>query len=164
MSYKKSVEQAITRFFEREQKKAAGPTRKNSKPEKKVEQEVLAWCKAKGWSVSVVESKAVFSQRQGRFLQGQAKKGFADLVGLTDTGRFVAIELKAPGKRSTLREEQRKYLHSVIAKHGFAAVVDCATLLDKTYTQWTQHTDPQIYLLSCLPPEPKRRGDGPLFD
>lgn len=166
--YKKRIEAAVAGFLQKqkqkEDKKAQGPSRKNDKPEKKVQQDVLAWCASSGWRISVVESKAVYSITRQRFLRGQARKGFADLVGLTDKGIFVAIELKAPGRRSTLRPDQRTYLQEVIGSGGFAAVVDSAKLLDSIFAQWQSHPDPRLFLRSCLPPEPKRRASWPLFD
>jgi hypothetical protein len=163
MSYKDSIKSAIHRYLEKQDKLSAGPTRKNAKPEKETEKQVLAWCKSQGWSVSIVESKAVFSPRAGRFVHGQAKAGFADIVGLTDQGVFVAIELKAKGRRSTLREAQRRYLVDVIGKHGFAVCVDSQENLSKTYLRWIEHPDKQLYLLSCLPLKPTPN-EKPLFD
>jgi len=46
--------------------------------------------------------------------------GFADIFGLTSTGRFVAIEVKQPGKKPTAL--QRNFLAHITANGGIAGV------------------------------------------
>ena len=60
--------------------------------------------------------------------------GSSDLVGiLVPEGRFVALEVKAPGKRPT--PEQERFLDLVRRSGGFAAVVrsveDVRVLIDR---------------------------------
>lgn len=149
--HKKRVVQALNKYLSKLDVKPTG--RKNKKPEKEVEREVLNWCRLAGWSVDVVESKAVWSRSAKRFLKGQTRAGFADIVGITDDGLFVAIELKAPGRRGTIRQSQYDYLSGIICKNGFAVVVDSAELL-QTYSakfQSLQGEKRKGYLLSILP-------------
>lgn len=147
------TKQSIIKYLQRQDKKTLAPKRKNKKPEKQVEKDVLNWCRSKGWSVSVVESKAVFSKSAGRFLSGQAKAGFADVVGVHPSGLFVAIELKAPGRLNTLREAQYKYLSDIISKNGFAVVVDSSELLNKYNDEFSKLDGEKRkeYLMSILP-------------
>lgn len=49
--------------------------------------------------------------------------GIADLIGLWN-GRFVALEVKVPGRKHTLTELQAAFLESVRAHGGIAACVD----------------------------------------
>lgn len=105
-------------------------------PEKIVEKDVLAYCSNMGWFVSVVDSSAVYSAKSGGYRRGMAKKGFPDIVGCDHNGRFVAIELKAKGKLSTIRAEQKAYLNKATACGAFAVCVDSADLLHKLYIEF----------------------------
>jgi hypothetical protein len=164
--HKKKVVQAINNYLASLDPK---PTsfRKNEKPEKEVEKSVLAWCKQNGLFVSVVESKAVFSQGANRFLKGQAQSGFPDLVVLIAAGLFVAIELKAKGRRSSVRVNQYNFLKQVIQNQGFAAVVDCQEYLETLYFGFLKEADQsnrKNYLMSCLPvPRELKEDNTPIF-
>lgn len=54
-------------------------------------------------------------------------KGASDLMAVTTTGRFVAIECKATGKHATV--EQRAFLDRVHAAGGVSACIDDAAAL-----------------------------------
>lgn len=56
-----------------------------------------------------------------------------DIVGLTNTGRFVAIELKAPGKKP--RQGQLTLHQKIMAMGGKVFVVDSEDMIDKV-EQW----------------------------
>lgn len=167
---KKSVEDAITRYYERQNlvPTTSVPTRKNEKPEKEVEKKVLDWCRSfAGWSMDVVEAKAVFSEGAQMYLHSQAKSGFSDLVGCTGMGLFVAIELKAPGRLSTLREKQREYLIDKINKGCFAVVVDSVELLItlwKTFVSLPSVEERKKFLLESLPKPPKSKSNNQVFN
>lgn len=105
-------------------------------PEKLVEKEVLAYCSEMGWFVSVVDSSAVYSAKIGGYKRGMAKKGFPDIIGCDASGRMVAIELKAKGKLSTVRPEQKLFLDRASSNGAFACVVDCAELLHSLYIKF----------------------------
>lgn len=51
---------------------------------------------------------------------GVANPGGSDLIGWTATGRFLAIEVKRPGKNPT--KEQRNFLDAVVKAGGVAGV------------------------------------------
>ena len=53
--------------------------RRNKSPEKEVEKEVMAWLKRNQFYCHVVEAKAVFSEKTGTYLRGQAAPGFPDI-------------------------------------------------------------------------------------
>lgn len=162
MDYKTRIFNAIKRHQERQSKVQSGPKRKNNKPEKMLEFEVSQWLKKNDFAFNVVESKAVYSHSAGRYLKGQTDSGFADIVGLDKNGNFIAIELKAPGRLSTLREKQREYLNGIINKNGFAVVIDNVKSLEEYYGHWIKEKN-QDYLRSLLPKE-KRADDSPLFE
>lgn len=164
MTQKQRTQKAIERYIQK-QTPSKKPRRKNNKPEKLVEKEVLAWCKQQGWSVDVVESKAVYSASAGRYLSGQTKSGYADVVGSTDQGLSVSIELKSPGRRATVRLAQYEFLKEKIHKNCFAVVVDSAKLLESYYLEFLQSKN-RIQLLMTFLPLPKEMRDdkAALFD
>lgn len=164
MSQKERARKAIERYIQK-QTPSSKPRRKNAKPEKLVEKEVLAWCKQKGWSVDVVESKAVYSASAGRYLSGQTRPGFADLVGSTAEGLSVYLELKSPGRKSCVRAKQYDFLLQKIQSNCFAGVFDSASSLESTYRAFLQAHDRKHYLKSQLPiPKEMRDDEIPLFD
>jgi hypothetical protein len=70
-------------------------------------------------------------------LAGQADAGFADCVGVTPYfGVAAYIELKAPGRRSTLKPHQRDFLLGKISMGAFAVCIDSVELLSETYNEW----------------------------
>lgn len=106
------------------------------KPEKEVERQVRQWLSSQNIFAFVVESKAVFSKSAGRYLYGQCDAGFPDIVCVDPQGLFLAIELKAPGRRSSLRPSQRLFLNRVISNNGFACVVDSVSRIESLYYSW----------------------------
>jgi hypothetical protein len=139
-----SVKSALFKYSSRNtgiKRKREIKERKNERPEKITEKEVLSWCKAKGFDVSVVESKAVYSRGAGRYLRGQTEAGFADIAGCTDDGTAAFIELKARGKLKTIRPAQILFLERKARLGAFACCVDSASLIDGIFVLWTQHRD-----------------------
>jgi alpha-galactosidase len=127
----------------------------NREPEREVQKAVTQWCKEKGFDVSVVESKAVYSRSAGRYLRGQTEAGFSDIVGTDTNGKAIFIELKAAGKLSTLKPHQYDFLLRKIRLGAFAVCVDSAVLLDSIYSRWTNLADhpahAKRYLEELLP-------------
>lgn len=106
--------------------------RKSRKPhvkrEKAVESEVLNAAKDLGFDLSVVDSSS--------FLKTSVTEaGFSDLVGnWKSTACF--IELKAPGKRRTVKPHQKKFLQRKIDAGCFAVVCDGAENLTDLFRGW----------------------------
>lgn len=154
MDHKKRVSGAMNRYLEKESKKLEPrPKRNNQKPEKAVVESCMFWLKQKGFDVHVVESKAVFNPKAGRYLSSQLVPGFSDICGNDSNGRAVFIECKAPGRRSTLREVQFKFLSNKIHSSAFAVVVDSHELLETYYSKWISlsGSEAREYLASVLP-------------
>lgn len=141
----------LLRSIERQQPREKKSRKSNSKPEKEVEKQVLAWAKNHQLFLHVVESKAVFSQAAGGYLRGQTEPGFLDLVGNDSSGRALFVELKALGRRSNLSELQYEFLKKKIEQNSFAVVVDSSEKLHEFYYTWLKSKNPQGYLLSILP-------------
>lgn len=148
--YKAGVIKAMENNHAKQLKKEQGPQRKNEAPEKEVEKQVLEYLRDQGWFLNVVESKATFNPKLQRYISGQAKSGFPDVIGCTPMGKVVALELKAQGRRSTLRDEQREFLLEVISRGGFAAVVDSVDRLKYVIQKYKDNQVPTT-LLDLLP-------------
>lgn len=121
--------------------------------EKFVESQVLAWAFQRGWSLDVVDSKAIRGA-QDRFVRNSGVKvGTSDLVGCTDSGLAVYLELKRPGKRDLCRLEQRQFLERKIDSNAFALVVDDLEYLQTVYLHFVSLDlkERRDYLKSLLP-------------
>lgn len=109
----------------------------NAKPEKCTEKEVLAVCQLLEMDVSVVESKAKFSEKKQMYVGNETESGFSDIVGNSGS-TAVFIELKAPGKLKNLKPHQYAFLRRKLNAGCFAACVDSGDLLFTLYCQWKQ--------------------------
>lgn len=153
---KESTKAALERYYEKHARSSERVMkrqgRKNKKPEKELEKEVLAWAVRAGFDLHVIEAKAVFSQAAGRYLRGQAQSGLPDLVG--NHGHIaIYVELKAKGKRSTLKPHQRHILERKIKQGCFAACIDRVECFENLWSTWliTPEVDRVELLLSDLP-------------
>jgi len=160
-----SAKDALMNFSKKQIKSNEVILRKsNDKPEQDVEKACMPWFKSTGFSMNVVESKAVWNNKARRYLSGQTVSGFTDSAGCTPSGIGSFVEFKAKGKRSSLKEHQRKFIHEKIIKGCFSCVVDSVECLEKTYQMWNlfmldgERSQSIAYLLSILP-EKKTRVD-----
>jgi hypothetical protein len=63
----------------------------------------------------------IFKQATGRYIPLPAReRGISDILGLTPTGRFFAIEVKT--QRGTATDEQKRFLEEVRAHGGIAVL------------------------------------------
>lgn len=169
MDYKDRVFKALQKNHARlykEQKRETKSRRKNQKPEKELEVEVLSWLSLHGFDAHVVEAKAVFHAKTQQYLKGQAEAGFPDICGCSSFGDSVWIELKAPGRLGTFRENQRSFITSKIEKNCFAVCIDSVEKLQQYWDQWRSMKDCQSdpkkmrdYLFSVMPRRPKSRSE-----
>lgn len=60
--------------------------------------------------------------RTGRRMIRMAPAGTADIIGLTKTGQFIAVEVKLPDRRKNVTEAQALFLSEVRRKGGLAGV------------------------------------------
>ena len=166
-----SVKGALLKYHRRALSKSSRePRRKNKKPEKITESEVMKWLASHHMDCNVVESKAVYSQSAGRYLGGQTDAGFSDIVGNDPDGHALFIELKARGCVRRVSPAQRAFLERKIWKNAFAVVVDSAELLEEIYFRWKAYwrqgnfKDAKKYLLDCIPKPSGVSDDGALFE
>ena len=150
---KESTKKAIERYYEKQDKIGDLPTRKNEKPEQELVSKILIWLKQNDFDAMTVEAKAIYSVQRGGYSGRAASPGTPDIIGSTNQGIFVAIEVKAPGRLSTLRDLQRQFLTRKIQSQCFACVVDSVELLARTYSHWLSlPKDKQSdFLISLLP-------------
>lgn len=104
-------------------------------PEKKVEQEIMAWAMLNGWSLSVLDSKALKINGKMRSNPG-IPVGCPDLVGNCPNGFAAYIELKRANADVICRVSQRNFLLRKIDSNAFACVVDSAEKLERLYSRW----------------------------
>lgn len=163
-----SAEDALMNYQKRVLESVKTSQKKNKKPEKDVEKACMAWFEAKGFSMHIIESKAVYNPKLGRYLKGQTVSGMSDSIGCTPDGIGCFVEFKAKGKKFTLKEHQRNFLTEKINRGCFAAVVDDVRDLEATYQHWAflDQADKKRYLTSIMPyPKSMLRSDyKPLFD
>lgn len=120
--------------------------KKNAKPEQKLKEAFIRILKTKGFDVDIVESKSVmFKDHRGikHFKSAGVKKGFADLIASDPEGIYCAIELKAPGKLKTVREEQVNFLVRKIQHNCFAMVTDSIDMFFEVYYKWKALSFPE---------------------
>lgn len=156
-----SAKDALAKFCERHAKdleRDSRPRRKNAKPEFAVKKAVMRWLADNGFAVNAIEARAVFNPASGRYLNGQTDPGVSDILGVAPNGIAVAIELKAPGRRSTLKAHQREFLLKRIELGAFAVCVDSAECLELIWNDFIhrRQMEPQLgkaALLRHLPIE-----------
>lgn len=148
-----SAQDALLKYSQKQLKTARTRKRRNKKPEEEAVREICTWCEKQKWSVHRVESKAVYSRAAGRYLRGQAASGFPDLVGNTGHGQGVFIEVKAKGKRSTIKPHQVIFLKEKIKTGCFAICADSAVCINNMWTIYCSLNNDmrKKYLLDNLP-------------
>lgn len=158
---KKKLMNSIAKFCKKNDPRR--DKRKNLAPEKEFVKKLVVHLKLKGFFVSVVEAKAVFNEKAGRYMTSQVSSdGFCDIVGNDPNGRAVFIEAKAEGKKSTLRENQHKFLLEKIESNCFAACIDSITSFDILYSGYCNISDPKekkAFLKHYLPKPRARKFD-----
>jgi len=158
---------AIKGYEDKQKQIDKGPTRKNAKPEKEVEKEILAWAKDFKMSLHIIEAKATYNPNLGAYRSKAVASGFLDAVG--NYGPYACfVEFKAKGKRHTLRENQRDFISKKIFEGAFACVTDSVVHLSSLFVSWLnadENTRIQL-LLNDLPKKKQTKDidDGDLFD
>jgi len=164
MSYKDRVRLAVEKFTMKQNKKSSGIKRKNLKPEKEVQLACVTWMRSLGWDVQVIESKATYDSRSGRYISQSVKAGYSDCSGNTNTGLSVYVEFKAPGRLSTLRFNQREFLLKKIESGCFAVCVDGTSHLKTLWKDYNLSEDKKAFLIAKLPEVKTKDRELDLFD
>ncbi len=154
MSYKDGVRKSMEEYLKKQQpqpKSTETRSSKNKTPEKDFVKLILKHLRSLGWSVDVVDSAAVYSREAGMYLNSMARVGMSDIVGNMPNGIAVYIEAKAPGKRSTVRPDQREFLIGKIDTNCFAIVCDSIEYFERVFGEWQTSNIKKAYLLKELP-------------
>lgn len=129
--------------------------KKNKNPEEKfIKDELLPFLRGLGFSIQVMEAKATFNPKAGRYISQSLKPGTSDIVGMTPNAIAAFIEAKAPGKRSNIRPNQHAFLTEKIKLGAFAVCTDSVKHLQEIYETWDLIEDKRgkiNYLLKDLP-------------
>jgi hypothetical protein len=150
ISYKNRIEKAVESYSAKELNKYQ-PKLKNKSPEQAVACVLDSHFKSAGFFVNRYESKA--KNINGVWRSSGVNVGTPDRLGVDRRGRFLAIELKAQGKRKTVSLEQYEFLRKTILCNGFGIVCDSLEYFKKTYEKWLylSPSEGREFLLSELP-------------
>lgn len=166
--FKKRVEEAMQKHHEKLWKQSLVQPRKekNQTPELAEQMLVLNYLESIGWLMTEVDSKAVYSEKLGTYVSGNATVGTSDLVGCTESGLGSFVEMKAPGRRSTLKNHQREFLVERIYKGSFACCSDGVEHISGLIAAWNSLSslaEKKALLLQDLPPEKADKTFNPEF-
>lgn len=96
------------------------PKRKN--PEAKLGHAIDEYLQVRGAYVRTIKSDGTKTPAGWR--RSAQGAGISDRIGVLPGGRFLAIEIKAPGKKPNLSLPQYNFLNRVLLNGGVAAVAD----------------------------------------
>ena len=130
---KQRVRDAVVKHCKKEARKLQSK-RRNDKPEERVVEMLMEFYRQNGFFMRRYESKA--KNINGVWRTSGVETGTPDLMGVCPRGYFHACEVKAKGRRSTVREEQRDFLMNVIKRGGFACVGDSVEFVRGLYDKF----------------------------
>lgn len=132
---------------------------KKKSPEAAVGRAVDSFLISLGGYVRKINSGGVKTDKGWR-TSGQGA-GISDRLCWLPNGKFIAVELKAPGKKRTLSEEQFKFLLSIIELDHIGCVADSVDCVKLALTQSKQERIDTIKKLTRPLREQKRSSDLP---
>jgi hypothetical protein len=89
--------------------------------ESDIQKSILDYLKLKKHLVFKHRNVGIFKQDTGKYIPLAAgEKGISDIIGCTPQGKFLAIEVKMPGKKPS--PEQIEFLSRVERHHGIGVV------------------------------------------
>jgi hypothetical protein len=75
------------------------PVRHRGRPERAIQRAIVIYLRARGCLVAVTDAGAAY--RAGAFFGDAIPAGWPDVTGLLPDGRFIGVEVKAPGGRQS---------------------------------------------------------------
>ena len=126
----------------------SGDTKSKVK-EKELEKLVLVWGRVNKVDLTVVDSRAVFSPKTGRFTGRTTSEVVTDLIG-NYKDLSVWIELKAPGRKSGLTKKQADFLIRKINQGCFAVCIDSVGELHDVFEKFIKTRNKKL-LFATLP-------------
>lgn len=139
------------------------PRRKNKTPEADLQGEIILKGRRDDFKFYITDSSARWSNEAEAYISEKYESGMSDLTGDRD-GLACYIEVKAPGRISTLKMHQREFLLKKIDRGCFACCVDSYELVLETWIKWRQKGNYKEVLKRALPKVSVcRDNDEPLF-
>ncbi len=89
------------RYYQNQLPKKTERKKRNSKPEKLVEKDVLLWCRNAGWFVGVFEAKSVYNKSAGVYISSTMEYGTPDILGISNN-QTMARRPRQPRHRKEL--------------------------------------------------------------
>lgn len=159
-----SVKTALYNYLDRQANKEPNdPRRRNKTPEADLQAKIIKNGKKDDFKLYITDSSARWSGEAEAYVSEKYESGMSDLTGDRD-GLACYVEVKAPGKRYTLKMHQREFLLKKIDRGCFAVCVDSYELLVETWVKWRQKGNYKEVLKRALPKPPISRDDNkPLF-
>lgn len=110
--------------------------KKNKSPEAKVGAEVDKFLEGIGCYIRTIKSDGTKDKNiRGGWRKSAQGSGISDRIGIMRFGRFIAVELKAPGKKRTTTESQYRFLKNIIHRGGVGCVADCVEDVKRAISQ-----------------------------
>lgn len=98
--------------------------------ERQIQNEILNLLNLKGVFAWHVKNGATYDRRLGVYRSNTSVKGVPDIVGVTPTGRFLAIEVKT--KTGRVSKEQKAFIERIESQGGIAFVArDIQDVIDR---------------------------------
>lgn len=160
-----SAKSALFKYLDKHarQNHQTGPKRKNKTPEKDLQKKIILMGRKDGFDLYITDSSAKWNADLGTYVSDKFASGMSDLTGDRD-GLACYVEVKAPGRRSTLKPHQRQFLLDKIERRCFACCVDSYEDIVTLWNKWRQKGNYKQVLIEALPKEPVSRDDDkPLF-
>lgn len=133
--------------------------KKNKSPEAAVGRAVDAYLKAIGAYIRTIKSDGTKTATGWR--KSAQGSGISDRIGILSGGRFIAVELKATGKKKTTTDVQAYFLLKIIDNGGVACVADSIDDVKLALTQSKEEL--RSTLLSLTTKKESPRSLEPLF-
>lgn len=136
-----STKDALDRYYAKQAKiidREMNPDKRKryKAPEKKAVREILDWAAEYGFDLDVIEASKYDRHMQSMGEEDKVPVGFSDLCGVDRFGFACYIEVKANGRRSTVRPHQLDFLIRKIKSGAFACVADSAKYAHELYHRW----------------------------
>lgn len=101
-------------------------TKRNQSPEAAVGKLVDSYLESVGCYVRTIKSDGTKDKNiRGGWRKSAQGSGISDRIAVSRFGRFVGVELKAPGKKKSTTDAQFRFLINIINHGGIGCVADC---------------------------------------
>jgi hypothetical protein len=91
-----------------------------TQPERLVQNKLINYLKVRGHFVFTVRNGATYDPTRKIYRSNTSTKGVSDIIGITASGQFLAIEVKTKTGRPT--KEQLQFLSEIEARGGLAFI------------------------------------------